>query len=188
MSRRRKCVHNRHSNSRVGASPRETKTDRFVVPRERRASYLTTGPKTTIWRLAVPLKRVNPSVWPSADRLRTKKIHFPFVHSFSHVPRKGRMPQWHNVRTPRQLIFAFPDRSHKHTHAYLYILDTHANIKTPTHLRGTIIATLLRIRTYISAKVKYARISPAKIVTSSGSAVGSAAPDRCFRPVSSALG
>lgn len=52
----------------------------------RRVPSILHGPQNNNMASGVPLKRVNPSVWPSADRLRTKKIHFPFVHSFSHVP------------------------------------------------------------------------------------------------------
>lgn len=58
MSERRKCVHNRHSDSRVGASL-EMKTDRFAARTGRRGENVVvvvvvvpTGPKTTIWRLA----------------------------------------------------------------------------------------------------------------------------------------
>lgn len=45
----------------------------------------------------IPLKRVNPSARPSADRLRTKKIHFPFVHSFSHRTKRN-AAEWDNGR------------------------------------------------------------------------------------------
>lgn len=78
----------------------ETKTDRsdrwWKVRRQRARPCVATQRPAT-WRIPrIPLKRVNPSVWPSADRLRTKKIHFPFVHSFSHVP-KGAAAQWDNA-------------------------------------------------------------------------------------------
>lgn len=89
----------KRSISSVGAFSKRKQTgpDRWRKARRQRARPCVATQRPATWRIpGIPLKRVNPSVWPSADRLRTKKIHFPFVHSFSHVP-KGAAAQWDNA-------------------------------------------------------------------------------------------
>lgn len=92
------------------------------------------------------------------------------------------MSQWHNARTPRQLVFAKPFRAGP-TNIHTFILTlTQKYMHKYTYTCATIIVALSRIRAHTPAKVKYAHISPAKIVASSGPTVGPTAPDRCFGP------
>lgn len=128
----------------------KTRTGSPDAPSERRESC-TYGPQNNNMASGrVPLKRVNPSVWPSADRLRTKKIHFPFVHSFSHVPQKGHasMAQYANAASAH-IREAFPDRSHTthvHTHTGICIIHDIQLARSRAYNR----------RAY-TPKVKYAR-------------------------------
>lgn len=116
------------------------KTDRFVAPRK--TSYPAYGPKTTIWRLAVPLKRVNPSVWSSADRLRTKKIHFPLFILFHTYPERSLNGTMFNG-TSRQLTFARPSGQVPYIHARAYNRRSLAHIRARTYSNESEICLLV---------------------------------------------